>query len=92
MAQKQRIFSRANTLVTTTLDKTESVVYETLTTVEMTSKSLTNTVEEFHNDTIQDLIDSRLATMDKLAKAKQSLKDLGYSDEEIASTLSFARR
>lgn len=92
MAQKQRIFSRANTLVTTALDKTDSVVYETLTTVEMTSKSLTNTVEEFHNDTIQDLIESRLTTMDKLAKAKQSLKDLGYSDEEIASTLSFARR
>ena len=88
---KQRIFSRATNLVGTTLDKAESVTYEGLTMVEMTAKSLTNTLEEFRNDSVNDLIDSRVSVMEKRKEAKIKLEELGYTPDEIELCLNFER-
>ena len=92
MAKKERLFGKVNNLLTTTLDKTESVIYESLTTTEMTFKSLTNVVEEFHNETVSDVIDSRIATATKLSEARSKLKELGYEEDILTGMLQVNRR
>ena len=49
-------------------------------------------MEETHNDSMQELMDSRVITMTKLTEAKKKLKDLGYSDAQADSILNFNRR
>lgn len=83
--KKLGIFGRANMLATTTLEKVESITYETLQTADYGFKSLTNVMEEFHNDTLVDVIDSRLAVSIKLKEAQTKLKELGYTDDNIIS-------
>lgn len=90
--KKQRLIGRATNLVGTTIDKSESVLHESLTTIELTSKALTNAMEELQNDSIVDLMDSRLAVMQKASEVSEKMKTLGYSEEEIARTLNFTRR
>ena len=92
MAKKLGIFGRANMLATTTVEKIESLTYETLQTVEYGSKALTNVMEEFHNDTLNDVIDSRLAVSIKLKEAQAKLKELGYEDNIIKGILTVERR
>jgi len=92
MAKKERLFGKVNNLLTTTLDKTESVIYESLTTTEMAFKSVTNVVEEFHNETVSDVIDSRIATATKLSEARTKLKELGYEEDILAGMLQVNRR
>ena len=89
---KQRLFGQALSLVATTIDKAESVTYELLTTIELGAKSLTNIVEELHNDSIVDLIDSRLAVAEKLTIAEQRMKALGYSPDLLNGMLCTDRR
>jgi len=89
---KERLFGKVGNLLTTTLDKTESVVYESLTTTEMGFKALTNVVEEFHNETVSDVIDSRIATAKKLAEARDTLQQLGYEDSILEGMLQINRR
>lgn len=89
---KQRIFSRASALVGTTLDKSESVVYEGLTSVEYGFKSLTNVAEEFHNDTISDIVESRVNVAEKKASARERLLALGYTEEAVEEMLNTVRR
>ena len=89
---KQRLFGQAINLVGTTIDKAESVTYEVLTTVELGAKALTNIVEELHNDSILDLIDSRLAVAEKLTTAEARMKELGYSPDLLNGMLCTDRR
>lgn len=92
MAKKLGIFGRANMLATTAIEKVESVTYETLQTIDYGSKALTNVMEEFHNDTLNDVIDSRLAVSIKLKEANDKLKELGYDANIIEGMLSVNRR
>lgn len=92
MAKKLGLFGRANMLATTTVEKVESLTYETLQTIEYGSKALTNVMEEFHNDTLNDVIDSRLAVSIKLKEANDKLKALGYEDNIISGMLAVDRR
>jgi hypothetical protein len=92
MAKKERLFGKVNNLIGTTVDKTESVLYESLSTTEMVFKSLTNTMEEFHNETVSDVIDSRISTATKLQEAKEKLKELGYDDDILSGMLQINRR
>lgn len=92
MAKKLGIFGRANMLATTAIEKAESLTYETLQTIEYGSKALTNVMEEFHNDTLNDVIDSRLAVTIKLKEANDKLKALGYEDNIISGMLTVDRR
>lgn len=90
--KKQRLFGQAISLVGTTIDKAESVTYELLTSVELGAKALTNIVEEMHNDSIVDLIDSRLAVAEKLTLAEQRMTKLGYSPDLLNGMLCTDRR
>lgn len=92
MAKKLGIFGRANQLATTTLEKVESLTYETLQTLEYGSKAITNVMEEFHNDTLVDVIDSRVAVSEKIAEANNKLKALGYEGTIIDGMLVVDRR
>ena len=92
MAKKQRLFGQAISLVGTTIEKAESVTYEVLTTIELGAKALTNIVEEMHNDSIVDLIDSRLAVAEKLTSAETRMKQLGYSPDLLNGMLCTDRR
>lgn len=90
--RKQRLFGKAVSLVGTAIDKTESVAYELLTSVELGAKAMTNIIEEFHNESISDLIDSRLAVAEKLTIAEQRMKALGYSPDLLQGMLCTDRR
>lgn len=90
--KKQRIFGKAISLVGTTIDKTESVAFELLTSVELGAKAMTNIIEEFHNESIADLIDSRLAVAEKLTIAEARMKALGYSPDLLNGLLCTDRR
>lgn len=92
MEKKQRLFGRAISLVGTTIDKTESVAYELLSSVELGAKAMTNIIEEFHNESIVDLIDSRVAVAEKLNTAEQRMKQLGYSPDLLNGMLCTDRR
>lgn len=91
MARKG-IFGHINSTLVNTLDTIDSVVNETLTTAQFGFKTITNSMEETHNDSMQELMDSRVTTMTKLTEAKKKLTDLGYSDEQADSILNFNRR
>ena len=49
-------------------------------------------MEEFHNETVSDVIDSRISTATKLTEAKAKLKELGYDDDILAGMLQVNRR
>ena len=85
--KKPGIFSRANSLVTNTLAKSDSVVNELLTTTELGSKILTNTLEEMHNDSIADVLESRANTFEKLHECNERLKALGYDNDIMNAKL-----
>lgn len=91
MAQ-QRILGKAGNLIGTTLDKSESVIYEGLTSIELGFQSLTNTMEEVHNDSIEDVINSRLRVATTLKRAQTEAKELGFTEEEIQTMFTIDRR
>lgn len=85
------LFKRTGRLLSTTLDKTESITYETLNAVDMGFQGLSNAVEEFRNESIEDLLDSRLNTTKKLVEVRAIAKELGLSDDEIQAMVTITR-
>lgn len=91
-AKKPGVFSRVNSLVSNTLSKSDNVVNELLTTTELGSKILTNTLEEMHNDSISDVLDSRVNTFEKLHECNERLKALGYEESIMDAKLILKRQ
>lgn len=89
---KRKLFGSVIALAETTIEKTESVLYETLNSIEYGAKSLTNVMEEFHNDTMIDVLDSRLAVAEKLETCNSRLKTLGFSQASDQGLLHINRR
>lgn len=89
---KRKLFGSAIQIVETGLVTAESVVYETLSTIEYGAKAITNVVEEFHNDTMSDLLDSRLSLATKLSTCNSKLKELGFNNASDEGVLSISRR
>ena len=84
---REGIFSSANRLVTTTLRETESTVYSGLSTVSSGMAIMPTIMEELHNDSKEELVDSRLRLAIKKAEVRDTLKNLGYSNEAIEAIL-----
>lgn len=89
---KQGFFKSTNKLVTTSVDSTEEVLYQGLTTISNTSKIIGNLGQEFLNDSLEDLIDSRVRLSKKLKQAEATLEEDGYEPEEIEAILNFQRK
>lgn len=90
MARKEKkpgIFARTTGMIGTTLGKTESVTYELLDTVESGTKILSTMAEELHNDSLEELVDSKVRLATAMAEARDTLKALGYTDMAIEATL-----
>lgn len=87
MAKKTGLFARANNLVSTTLEESESTIGSALRTVSSTMAIMPTVAEEFHNDSKESLIESRVNLATTKSKAGDSLKALGYSTEEIEEIL-----
>lgn len=85
------VFSRANSLISTVLNKSDSVVNEVLTSTELGTKILTNTLEEMHNDSISDVMESRMVTFQKLHECNEKLKELGYNESIMDAKLILKR-
>lgn len=91
MAKKPGIFGRSIALAETALEKIESITYETLTTAEYGFKAITNITEEMHNDTMSDVLDSRMALQEKLVGYNERLKAMGRAEIDT-DTLLISRR
>lgn len=89
---KQRIIGQVMDLGTTVVKSADTLIYETTQTIEFGSRTITNVMEELHNDSIGDLIDSRTNVALKLKEKTAELKEVGYTDEDIASMLNMNRR
>jgi Holliday junction resolvasome RuvABC DNA-binding subunit len=87
MAKKTGLFARANNLVGTTLEEAESTIGSTLKTVSSTMAIMPTVAEEFHNDSKESLIGSRVSLAVAKSGANETLKNLGYSAEEIEEIL-----
>jgi len=81
------IFSRVNSLATTTLEETESTIYSGLKTVSSGMAVLPTTMEEIHNDTKEELLDSRLRLARKKSEIRKELLELGFNNESIEEIL-----
>ena len=89
---KRKLFGSVIALAETTIEKAESVVNEGLSSIEYGAKAMTNVIEEFHNDTMLDVLDSRLALANKLATVNQALTQLGFNNASDEGVLSISRR
>jgi hypothetical protein len=83
---KRGIFKSVGRLTTTTLDKTESVAYSSLDTVDESMQAVSKTFKAFNNDAKEDLLDSILSLSKKKREVYDELIELGY-DEEAATAM-----
>ena len=81
MQNKRGIFKSVGRLTTTTLDKTESVTYSTLDTVDSSMQAVSKTFKAFNNDASEDLLDSILSLNKKKREVYDQLIDLGYEED-----------
>lgn len=89
---KRKLFGSAIALAETILEKSESVIYEGLSSIEYGAKAMTNVMEEFHNDTMLDALESRIAVANKLKTCNDTLTTLGFNAVADEGLLHINRR
>ena len=83
MARKPGLIGRTTGLVGTTLEETETTLKHGLRAVSGGMAILPDTMQEIHNGTKEDLLDSKVSLAKRQAQARLELKELGFSDEAI---------
>jgi len=83
MARKPGLIGRSTALVGTTLEETETTLKHGLRGVSRGMAILPDTMEEIHNGTREDLLDSKVSLAKRQSQARLELKELGFSDEAI---------
>jgi len=87
MARKTGIFASVGALAQTTLNSTESVLGSTLNTVDESMQAIAGVAKQFNNDCRGDLVESVVELAQITNNAVDRLRDLNYSDAQIALML-----
>lgn len=88
MQQNKGLIKRTSALLGNTLDRTDNTLNYGLMGVQNLAHTGANMSEEFRNDSIVDLLNSRVNIATAIAEHKAKLKTLGYSDEQCDVLLS----
>ena len=82
------LIKRTSALLGNTLDRTDITINYGLMGIQNLANIGANMSEEFRNDSVVDLVNSRVNVATTVANGRLTLKSLGYTDEQCDSLLS----